>query len=100
MQTPKEPETKQNSQNRQTKPKKKEGKIQQVWEMSQKGISVKETAKKTGLKEQVVRSYIWRKQFPDKYKALLERYLAKRKKNGEKTKQSPKEEKPNSPVKA
>jgi hypothetical protein len=49
--------------------------------MSQKGSTIKDIAKKTGLKEQIVRSYIWRKQNAEKYKALLERYFAKRKKN-------------------
>ena len=78
MQNPKELEPIKTGQNRQTKPKnkKKQGKIKHVWEMSQKGVSVKDIAKKTGLSERVVRSYLWRKKNPDKYKALLARYLA------------------------
>jgi hypothetical protein len=76
MQNPKEPISTQKGQNKQTKTKKREGKIQQVWDMSQKGSIVKDIAKKTGLSERVVRSYLWRKKNPDKYKALLARYLA------------------------
>jgi hypothetical protein len=88
MQNQKEAVPTENDQNKQTKSKKKpalrdgkkkEGKIQQVWEMSQKGISVKDIAKKTVLKEQIVRSYIWRKRNSEKYKALLSRYQKKRK---------------------
>jgi hypothetical protein len=79
MQTPKESEIIQTGQNKQTKPKKKkQGKIQQVWELSQKGSIVKDIAKKTGLSERVVRSYLWRKKNPEKYKELLARYLAKK----------------------
>jgi hypothetical protein len=66
-------------QNQKESKSKKKGKVQQVWELSQKGSTVKEIAEKTGLKEQIVRSYIWRKKNPDAYAALLQRYLAKRK---------------------
>jgi len=80
MQTPKN-QIQTSQKTEQTKPeKKKEGKIQQVWEMNQKGSSVKDIAKKTGLTEKVIRSYIWRKQNPEKFKALLKRYQEKRKK--------------------
>jgi hypothetical protein len=66
--------------NEQGKPKeKKKGKVQQVWEMRQKGKTVKDIAKKTGLSERIVRSYIWRAKNPEKYKALMERYYAKKK---------------------
>jgi hypothetical protein len=80
MQNQKEAVPTEDGQNKQTKPKKKEGRIQQVWEMSQKGASVKDIAKKTGLRDQIIRSYIWRKQNPEKFKALLKRYFEKRKK--------------------
>ena len=81
MQNPKESEIIKTSQIKQIKPKKKkkEGKIQQVWDMQQKGVSVKDIAKKTGQSERVVRSYIWRAKNPEKYKILLSRYLVKRK---------------------
>jgi len=78
MEKEKETVPKENGQNKQAKPKK--GKIEHVWELSQNGKKVKEIAKKTGLKEQIVRSYIWRKKFPEKYKALLDRYYANKKK--------------------
>jgi hypothetical protein len=85
MQNPKEFETIQTGQNKQTKPKKKkqESKISQVYEMHLKGINVKDIAKKTGLSERVVRAYIWRKKNPEKYQALLKRYFDKRKKKTE-----------------
>lgn len=84
MQNQKETEPEQTGQDKKPKSKqkkrKKEGKIQQVWEMSQKGLSVADIAKKTGLTERVVRSYIWRAKNPEKFKALLARYQEKRKK--------------------
>jgi DNA-binding NarL/FixJ family response regulator len=61
------------------KPKKKKGKIAQVYAMHQKGVGVKEIAEKMGLSERVARSYIWRKQNPEKYAELLKRYFDKRK---------------------
>jgi transposase len=67
--------------------------------MSQKGSSVKDIAKKTGLSERVVRSYIWRAKNPEKFKALLVRYQTKRKKKlAEKATQArPNEEKKQNP---
>jgi DNA-binding NarL/FixJ family response regulator len=80
MQNQKETEPEQTGKNKQIKPKKKEGKIEKVWQLSQKGSTVADIAKKTGLDERVVRSYVWRKANVDKYKALLARYQEKRKK--------------------
>jgi len=67
--------------NKKTKPKqqKKESKIEQVYQMSQKGSSVKEIAEKKKLSERVVRSYIWRARNPEKFRALLQRYNEKKK---------------------
>lgn len=61
---------------------KKQGKIAEVYALHQKGVSVKEIAKKKKLSEQVVRSYIWRAKNPEKYKALLKRYFEKKKTKG------------------
>jgi hypothetical protein len=58
---------------------KKEGKIAKVYRLSQEGVSVKEIAEKTKLNERLVRSYIWRMQNPQKYKALVDRYFEKKK---------------------
>jgi transposase len=63
----------------QQKPKKKKGKIAQVYKMHQKGVSVAEIAAKTKLSERIVRSYIWRMKNPEKYKLLLKRYYDKKK---------------------
>lgn len=64
----------------QAKPKrKKKGKIAKVFRMFQKGLSIKEMSEKTGLSQQVVRSYKWRTENPEKYRALLNRYYTKRK---------------------
>ena len=57
----------------------KKGKIAEVYALHQKGISVKQIAEKKKLSERVVRSYIWRAENPEKYKALLERYFEKKK---------------------
>lgn len=82
MQNQKEPGSAKTGQNKQTKAKKikKNGKIQEVWEMNQKGASVKEIAQKMKISERVVRSYLWRKKNPEKFKALLAKYQEKRKK--------------------
>jgi predicted transcriptional regulator len=68
-----------------TKPKqqKKKGKIAQVYKMHQKGASAKEIAEKMKLSETIVRSYIWRAANPEKYKALLQRYFAKKRQKQE-----------------
>lgn len=58
---------------------KKKSKVEQVYQMSQKGSTVKEIAAKIKLSERVVRSYIWRAKNPSKYKALLQRYTDKKK---------------------
>ncbi|MCW4004574.1 MAG: hypothetical protein NWE95_11755 [Candidatus Bathyarchaeota archaeon] len=57
---------------------KKKSKIEQVYQMSQKGATVKEIAEKMKLSEQIVRSYIWRAKNPEKYKELLQRYYQKK----------------------
>lgn len=69
---------------KQKEPKQKpKGKVAQVYELRQKGASVKEIAQKMKLSERVVRSYIWRAGNPEKYKALLQRYFAKKKQKAE-----------------
>ena len=66
--------------NQEKKPKKKKkGKIAEVFRLHNKGVSVKDIAEKMKLKESVVRAYIWRTKNPEKYKALLQRYYAKKK---------------------
>jgi predicted transcriptional regulator len=62
---------------------KRKGKIAKVYELHQKGVSVKEIAEKMKLNERIVRAYIWRKQNPDKYKVLLNRYFSKKKQKQE-----------------
>jgi len=68
-----------------TKPKqqKKKGKIAQVYKLHQKGVSIKEIAEKMKLSERVVRSYVWRAANPEKYRALLQRYFAKKRQKQE-----------------
>jgi hypothetical protein len=58
---------------------KRKGKIAQVYNLHQKGTSVKEIAEKMNLKETIVRSYIWRAANPEKYKSLVDRYFRKKK---------------------
>jgi predicted transcriptional regulator len=65
------------------KQKKKKGKIRRVYEMHQKGVSVKEIAEKMKISERVVSSYIWRAANPEKYKELLNRYFAKKREKQE-----------------
>ena len=60
------------------KPWKKLGKIQQVYRLHQKGLSVKEIADKMKISERLVRSYLWRSANPEKYKELLKRYFTKK----------------------
>lgn len=50
---------------------KRKGKIAQVYELHEKGISPKEIAEKTKLSERTVRSYVWRVAHPEKYKTLV-----------------------------
>lgn len=72
------------AENQEDKPKqKKKGKIAKVYELHKKGVSVKEIAEKTKLNERVVRAYIWRKENPEKYKALLNRYFSKKRQKQE-----------------
>jgi hypothetical protein len=73
---------------RQEKKRKKKGKVAQVYAMHKKGVSIKEIAEKMKLNERVVRSYIWRAKNPEKYKALLDRYFAKRKQKAEEKQKS------------
>lgn len=74
------PEAKQQNELKQ----KRKGKIAQVYELHQKGISAKEIAEKMNLSERTVRSYVWRAANPENYKALLQRYFAKKKQKQEK----------------
>jgi hypothetical protein len=68
----------------------KNGKVAEVYAMHQRGIKVKEIAKKMKIGERVVRSYVWRAGNPDKFKALIARYQKKRKERL-KLKETPKE---------
>jgi predicted transcriptional regulator len=63
--------------------KKKLGKVARVAKLFKEGLSVKEVAEKTGLSQRVVRSYKWRAENPEKYKALLQRYFEKRRQKKE-----------------
>jgi DNA-binding NarL/FixJ family response regulator len=70
------------AENQPAKPKqkqKKKSKVEQVYQMSQKGASVKEIAEKMTLSEKIVRSYLWRAKNPEKFRALLKRYNEKKK---------------------
>ena len=69
--------------NQEKKPKKKKGKIAEVFRLHKKGVSVKEIAEKMKLKESVVRAYIWRTKNPDKYKELVKRWYDKKKTKSE-----------------
>jgi ribosomal protein S6 len=60
--------------------KSKEGKIAKAYRLHTEGTSIKDIAAKLKIKENVARSYIWRMKQPDKYRALLERYRAKKQK--------------------
>ena len=62
---------------------KRKGKIAQVYELYKKGASAKEIAEKMKLNERLVRSYLRRSANPEKYRALLQRYFAKKKKQEE-----------------
>jgi orotate phosphoribosyltransferase-like protein len=61
------------------KNKRKKGKIKKIYEMHQKGLSVKEISEKMNIGERLVQSYLWRSANPEKYKELLKRYFAKKK---------------------
>jgi predicted transcriptional regulator len=62
---------------------KKKGKIAQVYKLHQKGLSAKEIASKLKINERLVRAYIWRMKNPEKYKALLNKYFARRRQKEE-----------------
>ena len=62
---------------------KKKGKIAKVNKMFKDGLSIADIAKKTGLSQQVVRAYKWRVENPEKYKAMIRRYFARRKQKAE-----------------
>jgi len=70
---------------KESKPKqqKKKGKIAQVYKLHQKGTNVKEISEKMNLSERVVRAYVWRIKNPEKYKALVQRYFAKKRQKKE-----------------
>jgi hypothetical protein len=77
-------ETHVTSENQQVKPKgKKKGKIAKVYTLHEKGLSAKEIASKMKINERLVRAYIWRTKNPEKYKALLSKYFAKRRQKQE-----------------
>lgn len=78
-----ENETVQEIEENKPKRQKKLGKIAQVYKLHQKGLSAKEIASKMKISERLVRAYIWRKQNPEKYKALLSKYFAKRRQKQE-----------------
>jgi len=65
------------------KQRKKKGKIAQVYKLHQKGVSVKEIAEKMKLSERIVRAYVWRAKNPEKFKALVQRYFAKKRRRQE-----------------
>lgn len=67
----------------QQKKTKRKGKIAQVYRLHQKGIGIREISEKMNLKQTIVRSYIWRAANPEKYKALLQRYFAKKRQKQE-----------------
>ena len=68
-------------------PEKKPTKVEQAFKMYQdltaQGLKPKEAvlkiAKTLGVSVRTVRGYIWRAQNPEKFKAMLDRYYAKRK---------------------
>ena len=69
---------------------KKEGRIEKVYRLYQGGASVKEITEKMKLSERVIRSYIWRKKNPEKYRELLKRYFEKRKQKASQSSKHPK----------
>ena len=58
---------------------KKETRQQAVMRLLGEGKDIKEVAKELGIKVQLARSYKWRAENPEKYKAMLKRYFDKRK---------------------
>lgn len=58
---------------------KRQGKIEQIYALHKQGIGVKDLSKKFGLGERIIRAYVWRKENPTKYAALLKRYFDKKK---------------------
>lgn len=58
--------------------KKKMGKIERVYNLREQGKSFEQIAKKLNISKRLAYSYWWRKANPEKYKALLERYYAKK----------------------
>ena len=58
---------------------KKETRQQAVMRLLGEGKDIKQVAKELGIKVQLARSYKWRAENPEKYKAMLKRYFAKRK---------------------
>lgn len=58
-------------------------------ELSEQGLKQKEIYEKIAEELWIsARGYVWRKENPEKYKALLERYFAKKKAKAEKQKKS------------
>jgi hypothetical protein len=63
--------------------KKKEGRVARIYRLYKSGLKPKQIAEKTKLSERIVRSYVWRAKNPEKYKALLQRYFAKKRQKKE-----------------
>ena len=57
---------------------KKETRQQAVMRLLGEGKAIKQVAEELGIKVQLARSYKWRAENPEKYKAMLKRYFDKR----------------------
>lgn len=62
----------------------KEGKVTAAFLLHQRGFKPKKIAELLGINTRIVTAYIWRKANPDKYKAVLKRYFAKKKAKSQK----------------
>ena len=58
---------------------KKETRQEAVMRLLSEGKDIKQVAEELGIKVQLARSYKWRSENPEKYKAMLKRYFDKRK---------------------
>ena len=81
--------------------KKKETRQEAVMRLLGEGKDIKQVAEELGIKVQLARSYKWRAENPEKFKAMLKRYFDKRKaKKAAKPKKKKKAKKAEKPAEA
>lgn len=78
---------------------KKETRQEAVMRLLGEGKDIKQVAEEMGIKVQLARSYKWRAENPEKFKAMLKRYFEKRKTKKAAKPKKAKKKKPEKPAK-